>query len=282
MKKASYFFIVCIILVPFAVSCNLYGPFGSIGSDEDHMEEALKCLHQTPADFDCAIAHYSILSDANTKNQKLCTVYLARAGLTLSALVNNFEAASGGITQAFGSLANSVAPWSTAKQTSLELAVTVAGDDAAADISGVCKTYYDAAVASSDTTLQNYGQLLLALGYFMDCSMRMAKTDQKVCTAAGQVIGDATDITGDNSITQSDIGPATGALSATDTGMCDDEVERCMDDTKLLQGLGLGGADSSFGEIGSAADSLPAELKAAVTAAALEAARSTIRDQISE
>jgi hypothetical protein len=195
-------------------SCNLYSKFGSVGSDETKIEEALKCLHD--GDYDCAIANYSALSDATQKARRLCQVQLARAGLTLSVLINTLGKNSAS-ADVLGSVANAVIPWTQEKETAIAALEVKTGSA----YSGPCDTFYQA-----DTTSQ-YAQTLFTLSGIMSCAVRMAKADQLVgnsdsdvaCATAGNL---------SSKVTAEDISDnADGSIAA--KGMCSADAVLCKD-----------------------------------------------------
>lgn len=230
--------LVGVATLSLVVACNLYAPLAANSSVDDHLEEAQKCLHE--GNFACAVENYSKLPDGDLKNQKLCTVNMARAGFTLSSLINTVTKKSDGV---LGELANNVIPWSEERKT--------AADDA--------KTYcasYKASSASGDL-----GVLLGSLSVLLHCANRMSKADQfqatsnsdTECTTAGNK---------DGVVDESDISPnADGTVSASTPGMCAADVEDCRVDIDSLSPSELNAAGLS--DIGSALDEVPDEIKAA-------------------
>src|SRR4051794_17305812 len=101
MKRSLLRFSASIAVVPLLVSCNLYSPFESDSSDQDHLEVARKCEHQ--GDYACAVDEYMKLSDGNAKELKLCVANLGRAGFTLTALINTFKTPN---VKVLGNIAN--------------------------------------------------------------------------------------------------------------------------------------------------------------------------------
>lgn len=202
-------------------SCNLYSKFGSSGSDEGKIEEALKCLHD--GDYACAIANYSALADATEKARRLCQVNLARAGLTLPVLINELGSGTDSAT-ALGDLATAILPWTQEKQTAIE------------DAASPCDTYYAADTASQ------YGKVLSTLSGLMDCAVRLAKTDQFVaksdgdteCTTAGN---------GDSKITAADVSDQSNGTITTG-GMCTSDATVCKN--RISATSGSSGGDQNL------------------------------------
>src|SRR5262245_37543108 len=106
----------CCVL-PLLLSCNLYKPFTKTVTDEDHVEEGQKCLHE--GDFGCAISNYELITNTALRNEKLCQTYLSKAGLDLSDLLN---IVTQGTTTVLGDLAQSFIPWSQEKYDSIQSA----------------------------------------------------------------------------------------------------------------------------------------------------------------
>lgn len=189
-------FIVWGSIVVALVSCNIYAPFGSKSSETDYIEEAQKCLHD--GDFACAIDNYNGLPNGELKSQKLCLVYLAKAGFTLSALVSTVKQNS--VTM-MGSLSQALAPWDATKQADAASAVT-----------------HCAAFQGFSTSGQS-GLLLKNLSLLVDCATLMAKADQ----LAGNAAADTTCTTAgnrDGRVTKSDIDDGTRFMCKTDVDSC--------------------------------------------------------------
>jgi hypothetical protein len=213
------------------VSCNLYTPFGSTRTDEGKVEQALKCLHESPADYACAIENYSAISDATEKNRRLCQVNLARAGLTLSVMINTLGSGTGDAS-VLGEVANAIIPWTQEKDTAVEA------------LTEPCDAYAAATAASEATDDDQFGSALRGLSAVMACAVRMAKTDQFVgssdsdteCTTAGN---------GDKVVTSEDISDnADGTISA--KGMCSADAIKCRD---RLATVGSGGGDQNISDL---------------------------------
>lgn len=199
-------------------SCNLYTGFGTAGSDEAKIEQALSCLHDN--NYDCAIENYGKLSDATEKNRRLCQVNLARAGLTLSVLINKLGSGTGSAS-ALGDLATAILPWTQVKQTAIEAAAAP------------CDAYYAA------STTSKINQVLEVLSGVMDCAVRLAKADQFVaksdadtaCTTAGN---------NDGKVTAADVADnGNGMITA--TGMCTADAKACKDRISATKGAAQGG-----------------------------------------
>ena len=217
--------------VPLVISCNIYQPFTTVSSDQDHIEEALKCLDNN--DFACAISNYQALSNATTQAQYLCQVYMTQAGLTLPALINNLTANhsgnNGSSTTVVGDLANALIPWNAGMST------------AAANARKACTSY---AAAAPD---QNFGVMLRDLSFITECAVLMARTgiqqgdseNDTVCSTPGN----------GGTITQSSLGNVSdGSISAQHPGMCPTDVITCANDLLALiednGNLGNGGFSS--------------------------------------
>ena len=206
------------------------------------------------SDFGCAITHYNALSDGALKQQKLCLVYLAKGGVTLTALINTINKND---SKLLGNLANRLTPWSSTKSADLDLAKTHCANFAAESSSG------------------DQGTLLKSISLFSHCAIRIAKTDQFVaisssdtaCTTSGNNVG---------GITAADIGPSSGDISSTSVGMCPADVTTCVSDIAGISGTGL--TNAGLGDIKSSLDAIPANLKD--TSAATSAQRIAIRSTI--
>lgn len=242
MKIIQSFWGWCLALC-ILTSCNIWAPLAANSSDEDHLEEAQSCLHS--GDYTCAISNYEALSNADLKKQKLCSAHLARAGFTISALINTVTKQS---DKVLGDLAKQVAPWDAAKGASA---------DSAFDY---CAQYK--ALSSSG----ELGVLLRTLSAFLLCANRISKADliqsvddsSDACATAGA----------GNGVTAADVAASSdGTISSSSPGMCKKDVEACRDAISTLSSGELSG--SSLGDIGSALDSVPAEIKNSSAAAAV-------------
>lgn len=257
MKKNLDLVFLSVALAVILVSCNLYSPLTSTGSDEARIEEALKCLHD--GDYQCAIENYSALSDPKEKARRLCQTNLARAGLTLSLLIQTLgDSQSTSDPALLGVIANKLIPWDATKQTAAE------------EAKKNCTQYKTEAVAGT-TEEQEFGDVLNTLGAFIDCTTRMAKVDQLVsadntddCTTPGNKDGKVTA----NEITADTVA---GSISAGQPGMCKADVEACLADFSAVN-------SSGDAELKNALDQLPPELKNSGTATDL--ARKAVRDTV--
>lgn len=213
--------------------CNVYAPLRSASSDADYLEEATKCLHDN--DAACAAEQYEKLSNADLKNEKLCTLYVSEAGLGLSAIPAIKEAGA----KMLSAIAGKLLPWSQVKSDASDKAVTYCTNLAASPSAGDLST------------------LLKFISILTHCSTRIAKTDQFVassnsdtaCTTAGN---------GDGKITQSDIGD--GALGTiTSKGMCSADVRTCITD---LASMSTGDLEKAgYTDLKDALNKIPAALK---------------------
>jgi hypothetical protein len=222
-----------LLAVLLLASCNIYAPFNSKSSEIDYVEEGTKCLNQ--GDFACAIANYQSLPDGDLKNQKLCTGYLAKAGLTLNVLLNI-------VTQQnqtmIGALAQALIPWSATRQSDAENAKSF------------CVTYQTANPTNSNAAL------FATMGYLVDCAVVMAKTDQyvgvddndAVCNTAGNNNG---------TLTSSDIS-GTGAANF----MCTQDTITCGYDIAEISTPAFKQSlrDAGLSNIAGALDAVPSDL----------------------
>lgn len=205
-------------------SCNLYSKFGSTGSDEAKIEEALHCLHD--GNYACAIENYTALADTTERAKRLCQVNLARAGLTLSVLINTLGSNTGN-SDVLGKVANAVIPWTQEKQTAVEAAATP------------CDTYF-----AVDTAAQ-YGKVLLGLSAIMNCAVGMAKSDQFVATSSADTAC-TTAGNGDGVVTPADISDQTDGTITT-KGMCSADVTACRD--RLVTVSSATGGDANIDQV---------------------------------
>ncbi|MCB0404811.1 MAG: hypothetical protein KDD51_08485, partial [Bdellovibrionales bacterium] len=173
------------------------------------LEEALKCYRN--GDIACAISYYNQLSDGSLKSRQLCTAYMYKAGMGLSQLVSTTQKSTG----MFGSLANELVPWNSTK-----------GADAASALTN-CSNY---ATAESGGANERESVLFKALSVFLDCAMKMAKSDlTNQNGAAGSCDHTADGATSGNGvITKEDIDSAgnDGDLTG-NQGMCDADATSC-------------------------------------------------------
>ncbi|MEZ4751303.1 MAG: hypothetical protein R3B54_11995 [Bdellovibrionota bacterium] len=229
------------------VSCNIYAPFQSNLGTQGILEEALKCYRD--GDIACAISYYNQLSDGSLKSRQLCTAYMYKAGMGLSQLINTTQKSSGMLE----ALANELAPWSSTKGSDAQTAVTH------------CSNYK---TQESGGTNEREGILFKAISIFMDCAVRIAKSDQiNQNGAAGSCDHTANNIgiSGNGTITKADLDSGgdngiNGNLT-NEQGMCDDDANACATNlqgvSSELTGAGLGNFDT-----------IPAGLAGAAAAAA--------------
>lgn len=257
MKSRYCFFVVALLLMPLIFACNIYSPFTSVSSDQDRIEEAMKCLHS--GDYDCAIEEYKGITDETLKNQKLCMAYMAKAGFGLNALINTFSEDQ---SHLLGNLANSLIPWSEARRD-------------AADNGKIACAAYEAA------TKTGFGGLLKALSNYVDCSVRVAKTDLYVATSSSDLACN-TPGNADGKVTKADISESSdGSIGAGYDGMCPADVSAC--GTDMIAASAAMGGSSEFKDIGKASSDLPADLKnAAVDEATQKTVRNAIRGEIAQ
>lgn len=138
------------ISIPFIISCNIYAPLTSKGEPEDFIEEALKCSHD--GNIGCSIENYSQLPSGNDRSQRLCSAYLAKAGLTLRSFINILKKAN---VSMLGELSQTLVPWSQEK----EDAALLARD------------------SSCNAVLSDTGVLLKGTSLIIHCAMLIAKSE---------------------------------------------------------------------------------------------------------
>lgn len=222
LKKITHLFIG-LGLVFSGVSCNIYAPFTTKNNENDYLEEAIKCLRND--DIACAIANYEAMPEGDTRNQKLCVSYLSRSGFTAKLML---DVVSQNTDKVLGNLSNALIPWSAQKTSDAQSAYN-----------------------SCKLVTGKLGTLLSSLALIVDCSLRIAKTDQLLASSTA----DTTCTTpGNNSgtVTQSDIG-SSGA------GMCFADISACLTDIAAISSTALRTAD--LANIASAVDQIPAALK---------------------
>ncbi len=229
-------------------SCNLYSKFGSTGSDEGKIEEALKCLHD--GNYPCAIENYTALSDATEKARRLCQVNLARAGLTLNVLINELGSGTDSAT-ALGDLGTAIMPWTQEKQTAVEAAASP------------CDTYYN-----TDTSSQ-YGKVLSTLSGLMDCAVRLAKADQFQASSDGDTTC-TTPGNADGQVTASDVSDQTNGTITTG-GMCTSDATACKN--RIVTTSGTSGGDANL-------DALIGQLTSLTGASTGDAIRNILRTKV--
>lgn len=257
MKNTLSFYLVVLLGLPLLGGCNIYAP---IAGDGEPLEKAISCLHK--GDFACAIEAYNRLPDGNEKLQKLCTVRMAQAGFSLSALIDIFNNAESQGAQVLGAFANALLPYSAEREEGAAAAVTACND-------------YQAATAGSAPQEENFGVLLRSLSLFLDCAVRMAKTDTLVADSTGETACN-TPGNGDGVVDETDIGPADGDLDAGGTGMCPADVIQCATNIGNLSGPALNNAELSG--LSEALNNVPPDLIG--TGAGENAIRSAIRQTV--
>lgn len=189
-------------VLPMLLSCNVYKPLSSPGTDEEYRQAALACLHQ--GDYTCAVDNYNKLSDTVERDQNLCEVEMAQAGMTLDALVNVISEKTTG-TQLFGAVANQLLPYTTDKGT------------AAADARTKCATL---PLSGSHAKLN---VLLQSLSYIADCASRMSATSVVQCTSSSTTVAG----TGHSTVLAADISATDGTYASSGKAMCDTDANQC-------------------------------------------------------
>jgi hypothetical protein len=239
MKNFALRFLALVWLLPLFVSCNVYEPLTSISGDETLRQAAQVCLHK--GDFTCAIEYLNRLSDSAEKQQDLCTVTLAQSGVTLVTMVNTIAKGSTG-TKLMGNLAQALSPWTSDKET----------------YAASAKTRCAAIPAATTASGNNLSTLLKALGYMADCSVRMAKTDLFVATAASgsctATAGNSNGVVEANDIASDSVA---GTLGAGQKGMCDADATLCKEDIDALSGMSTALRAAGLGDIAGNVDSIP-------------------------
>jgi hypothetical protein len=241
MTKLKWLF-TPLVALPLIVSCNVYSPLSSEKEVEDYLEAAQKCLHDN--DYGCAITKYNKLPAGETKDQKLCLVYLAQGGLKLSSLINTVTTNSSAM---MGALAQTMVPWTQAKSDAMDNAKIH------------CVNYG----VSAGTAGASNAALLKSLAYFSHCAIRIAKTDRFVATSNTDTACNTASPTGNGVITQDDVGPAGGAISTSSPGMCAADVASCLDDISRVDSSALSSAN--LNDIKTANDAIPSALKTSTT-----------------
>lgn len=219
------------------VSCNIYAPFDSKSSDNDYVEAAQKCLHES--DYGCAVENYSKIGNAELKSQHLCLVYLAKAGFTINSLVSTVKTNSATM---LGTLGTALIPWNAQKTADAASAVTQ------------CDTY--AGFTSSGQT----GVLLQDLARLVDCATQLAKADKVLqvnnadtnCTGTGN---------GDGRVSKADVNSGGGGNNA----MCAADADRCTAD---FNGMNTSGLSSDLADIKTAITTTDQGLGSAANTAA--------------
>lgn len=205
-------------LLAVLTGCNVYAPFASPGSDTDYVEEARKCL--LTSDYSCAISNYNRISDSSLRNQKLCLVNISRAGMNLTSLVTIATSGSSG-----SSLLKLTANQILLRGYSQERL------DAAAEAVTQCT-----ALGTDQTST-----LLKLLSYITDCGVRLAKSDSLVALSEGgaTTCNSTTAGNGNRVMDDADIGgDGTGAVSGVNPGMCEADVQACVNNMNQAGALG--------------------------------------------
>jgi len=247
MKLFCHFLII-LLFIPFLVSCNLYTPFNTGGSDLDKLEEAQACLKDN--DYQCAIENYEKIENATLKQQKLCQIYLTRGGITLSILVNVLNENSSKILINLG---NRLIPWTSNKSADLQLAKTH------------CSEYRN---LSSELD----ASLLKATALFSDCAIRMARTDLFQSTTSEDTCTLANFSSKNGLLTAPDIGGDENGSISTNPGMCSADVNACVSNVIALKNSEGELSASGFSDIAGAVEKLPADISTGVATNAARAA----------
>jgi len=226
----------CLIIV----SCNVYTPLNTNGTDTDKLEEAQVCLKDS--NWDCALEQYNQLKDNTLKEEKLCQVYLSRGGITLSVLVNILNEDTDKLLLNLG---NELLPWNRDKSRDLDLAKTH------------CSNFRSLSNSADAVFLKTTS--LLA-----HCAIRLARTDRfqaipsdDTCTLDN--ISSHNGILGANDVCQSNDGSLGGA-GAEKPGMCSQDVDVCAQDIIAVKDVQTELSDLGFSELGGAAGKLPSDI----------------------
>ncbi|MFM8315354.1 MAG: hypothetical protein ACKOA8_13795 [Deltaproteobacteria bacterium] len=231
MKPFLHFFILSLTILSL-ISCNLYTPFNTTGSDLDKLEEAQKCL--SDSNYDCALEQYEKLEDNTLKQQKLCQTYLSRGGVTLTVLVNSLNQNS---SKMLPNYAQKFVPWTSRKSADLDLA----------------KTH---CVNFNSLSNKEEAVLLKTIALFSHCAIRMARTDMFQATHV-----DINDCTTPNAqanrvLSAVDIGgDSNGELVSGSPGMCKPDVDACASDIQAISSADLNAA--GFTDLAGALSKLP-------------------------
>jgi hypothetical protein len=251
----------CLGLLLLLNGCNVYAPFASPGSDAEYIEEARRCL--ATSDYDCAIANYSRIAETALKNQKLCLANISKAGMNLTSLVSVATSGSSG-----SSLLKL-----TANQILLR-GYTQAKLDAAASAVTQC------ALLGSDQT----STLLKLISLITDCGVRLAKSDTLVATSEGgaTTCNSATAGNGNRVMDDADIGGSgAGVVDGSNSGMCEADVQACVNNMNAAGTLGGGLAGSTgLSALASNANAAAALLGSGTGTAVVQAARVSLKGNI--
>ncbi len=215
MKKFIY-----LLAVVMLSGCNVFEPFDTKSTTNDLMELATQCLDN--GDFGCAINYYNQLPAGLQRDQNLCVVYLAKAGMTIDTLINIINAGSNSNSQmVLGQVAQAMMPWSSTQSSDIQSAVTS------------CNNF------STDTSADTTAALLVAISYFTDCAVRIARTDQFVGGTPTADGGNASNNDDHDTVCMTpglQAGKVTAegvgydGLSPLQTGMCQTDVVQCQSD----------------------------------------------------
>jgi len=252
MKNKIKILLGTLLVIAVLFGCNVYSPLTSPSIEEEYIEQAQKCLHD--GDYACALEQYSLLSDGAKKSEKLCIVNMARAGFTLSVLIDIASNRTSG-SNMVGLMANRLIPWSQEKQNAVVTAVTHCN-----------------ALATQNPT-GKIAVLLKSLGLLMDCSVRMAKADMLIgssltdtaCTTAGNNNG---------RVTSSDMSQSSDGSGS---GMCAADVTQCLADFSAVPSTQL--ADAGLSDLKANYDAMPAALK--TTSTGTQVGRAQLKNTVS-
>jgi hypothetical protein len=197
------------LVLPLLLSCNIYRPFTSNSSDEDHREEATKC--EQDGDYACAISNWKQLSVQSEQDQHLCMIEISQAGIGISVLVKQL-AGKIDTNTILGDLATAVSPYTADKATAATQALSTCG-------------------AYRGELPGQLADLLLGAALLADVSVRIARTAQAIGTddtdtACTTTPPDPGQINQTN-ITQSKLG--------TGPGMCKADVTQIITDFLTLE-----------------------------------------------
>ena len=234
---------LCATVILQIVSCNIYSSFETESSVQDHLEVAQKC--KSSGDLVCATKAYEKLPDGIQKEQKLCTIYLSRAGFKLTHLIDVFKTPN---AKVLGVISNLLLPYNTEKGIS------------AADAKKHCNSYQALAATSGSSGEVKFGILLKTLGAFIDCTTRMAKTTVFQATSNSDDSCTTPAPAGTSRVKISTIGGSGGAISVSNPGMCPADAIECAKDILAIDATALHNAE--FDDMASALNSIPEDIKA--------------------
>ena len=258
MNKTLLRFTCWVIFLPALVSCNIYSPFATDSSDEDHRE--LANVYRQNGNYASAILEDQKLSIAAEQNQMLCTDYISEVGLTLDAVINILGNQS---TLPLGDLAQALAPWTSAKAQAMAAASTACNN-------------YQASAGSG-----NVGLFLLAAYYITDCGLRVAHTASAVATSDADVSCSTTP-PDPGQVAQVNVsafgtGLSAGTISSSNPGMCPADVTTCATDITTASNK-----VSSNPQLSAVAGLIQNILNAGLGSAGTDAIRAGIRKLISQ